>query len=80
MINIIVSIKDNLNNEEYRDIIRKIMNIKGIINLDCYEEKSNSNKLMDELAKDLYKLQIKHLKEKIERRDKTIERLKGDKL
>ena len=80
MFNIIVSIKDNLNNEEYRDIIRKIMNIKGIINLDCYEEKSNSNKLMDELAKDLYKLQIKHLKEKIERRDKTIERLKGDKL
>ena len=31
MINIIVSIKDNLNNEEYRDIIRKIMNIKGIV-------------------------------------------------
>jgi len=76
MFNIIVSIKDNLNNEEYRDIIRKIMNIKGILNLDCYEEKSNSNKLIDELAIDLYKLQIKHLKEKIDLRDRTIERLK----
>jgi len=76
MSNIIVNIRDNLSYTEYRNIIRDIININYVVNVDYYEEKSNIPKLIDELAIDLYKLRIKHLKERIELRDRTIERLK----